>query len=42
MQEVRAHRGSAAAPRVSMIDVCARKDVKVGLVDGRGGRRGGN
>ena len=25
-----------------MISVCVRKDVKVGLVDGRGGRRGGN
>ena len=25
-----------------MIGVCARNDVKVGLVDGRGGRRGGN
>ena len=27
---------------VSMIGVCVRKDVKVRLVDGRGGRRGGN
>ena len=25
-----------------MIGVCVRKDVIVGLVDGRGGRRGGN
>ena len=26
----------------SMIGVCVRKDVEVWLVDGRGGRRGGN
>ena len=34
--------GSCSSFLVSMIGVCVRKDVKVGLVDGRGGRRGGN
>ena len=34
--------GSCSSPIVSMIGVCVRKDVKVGLVDGLGGRRGGN
>ena len=34
--------GSCSSSLVSMIGVCVRKDVKVGLVDGRGGRRGGN
>ena len=30
--------GRCSSSLVSMIDVCVRKDVKVGLVDGRGGR----
>ena len=34
--------GSCSSSLVSMIGVCVREDVKVGLVDGRGGRRGGN
>ena len=34
--------GRSSSSLVSMIGVCVRKDVKVGLVDGRGGRRGGN
>ena len=34
--------GSCSSSLVSMIGVCVRKDVKVGLVDGCGGRRGGN
>ena len=34
---------TARRPPVNcMIGVCVRKDMKVGLVDGRGGRRGGN
>ena len=37
-----ASRRCSSSSLVSMIGVCARKDVKVGLVDGRGGRRGGN
>ena len=34
--------GSCSSSLVSTLGVCARKDVKVGLVDGRGGRRGCN
>ena len=34
--------GCCSSSLVSMIGVCVRKDVKVGLVDGRAGRRGGN
>ena len=34
--------GSCSSSLVNMIGVCVRKDAKVGLVDGRGGRRGDN
>ena len=34
--------GSCSSSLVSMIGLRVRKGVKVGLVDGRGGRRGGN
>ena len=34
--------GSCSSSLVSMIGVCVRKDVNMGLVDGRGRRRGYN